>query len=425
VSGVNVGQDPEHPSVNDLPEELPPRCSLDTVEELFLVLVNQGDRVALRATLAAAAANLYLPGDPIWLMLVSGSSTGKTETAMALRDLPAVVTVSTLSGDAALLSGTRGKERARAATGGLLRRIPNPGILLLKDFTSILSLQHDTRAKVLAALREVFDGRWDREVGTDGGMILHWEGHVGMVTCSTTQYDRAHAVISQMGDRFMLVRLDNRDQEAGALVALDGSDEKEGRDALAEATLGLLGHPPIEARLVAKQEDKEQLARLANFVTQARSPVARDYRGEIELIHDREGPYRFLKQLHKVWQACGLLGMNHDEAWQVAARIARDSLPLLRWRVCCSVMRQQKTAAVAVDVGHPTMTTRRALEDLTAHAVVVREKFGGDDTWTLAKSSRPAVLALLSYTDPTSFQKARGLHTVVTLGKANKHGHSL
>ena len=33
-------------------------------------------------------------------------------------------------------------------------------------------MNRDTRAKVLAALREVYDGRWDRNVGTDGGRTL-------------------------------------------------------------------------------------------------------------------------------------------------------------------------------------------------------------------------------------------------------------
>jgi hypothetical protein len=39
------------------------------------------------------------------------------------------------------------------------------------DFTSILSQNRDTRGQVLAALREVYDGSWDRPVGADGGKV--------------------------------------------------------------------------------------------------------------------------------------------------------------------------------------------------------------------------------------------------------------
>ena len=174
------------------PEQLPARCTLEVVEKRFLELVDQGDLIALRATLAAYAANMHLAGDPVWLGLVSGSSTGKTETAMALRRLPHVVVASTLSGEAALLSGTPVKDRAEDATGGLLGRVGDRGMLVLKDFTSIISMQRDRRGQILSALREVFDGAWYRDIGGEGGTRLEWHGKLGMVMACTTAYDRAH-----------------------------------------------------------------------------------------------------------------------------------------------------------------------------------------------------------------------------------------
>jgi hypothetical protein len=41
------------------------------------------------------------------------------------------------------------------ATGGLLRRIRDTGVLVVKDVTSVISANHDLRATVLAAMREV------------------------------------------------------------------------------------------------------------------------------------------------------------------------------------------------------------------------------------------------------------------------------
>jgi len=35
------------------------------------------------------------------------------------------------------------------------------GILLTKDFGSVLSMHRDEQARVLAALREVYDGSWE------------------------------------------------------------------------------------------------------------------------------------------------------------------------------------------------------------------------------------------------------------------------
>lgn len=48
-------------------------------------------------------------------------------------------------------------------------------MLVIKDFTTILSMDRNVRAEVMAALREVYDGRYQRNVGTDGGKTLTWK----------------------------------------------------------------------------------------------------------------------------------------------------------------------------------------------------------------------------------------------------------
>ena len=382
--------------------ELPARCTLGTVEKLFLLLVSTGDKVALRAALATYAANMHLPGDAVWLGLVSGSSTGKTEMATALAQAPGVYIRATVSGEAALLSGTPGKDWAPGATGGLLRRISDHGVLVLKDFTSVLGMHREKRGVILAALREIYDGHWSREIGGEGGALLEWRGKLGLVMCCTTAYDRAHEVIAQMGDRFLLVRLDDHDPERGLLDALDGAgQEGDARAALAAAVAGLLGHAPEHQPLDGDSDDRRRVAKLANFVTLARSPVARDYRGEIDLVMDREAPHRFGKQLYALWRACGLLGMTREQAWEVAQRVARDSLPKLRWRTLAALADggEQSTNTVARAVNHPYRSTKRTLEDLAAHGVVARttmelEGAATKDFWRLTDAGEATKLLL-------------------------------
>ena len=121
-------------------------------------------------SLGAVAAN-HLPGDPVWLIVVGPPSSGKTEVLIAIAALPDVHRASTLT-EAALLSGTPSKERAKGASGGLLHEIGEFGLIVCKDLTSILSMRHDTQAEVLGALREVYDGQYTRQVGTEGGRML-------------------------------------------------------------------------------------------------------------------------------------------------------------------------------------------------------------------------------------------------------------
>ena len=51
----------------------------------------------------------------------------------------------------------------------------------------------ETRAEVLAALREIYDGAWTRHVGTDGGRTLAWKGKVGLLFAATGVIDSHYA----------------------------------------------------------------------------------------------------------------------------------------------------------------------------------------------------------------------------------------
>src|SRR5262249_23893364 len=146
---------------------------------------------------------------------VSGPGYGKTETARSLSGAGAHVT-STIASVGALLSATGRKGKAKGATGGLLRKIGDRGILVIKDVTTILSADRNTRGVVLAAIREIHDGKYDRNVGTDGGRTLTWTGRIVIVGAVTTAWDAAHAVVAACGDRFVLIRADSTTGRAEA-----------------------------------------------------------------------------------------------------------------------------------------------------------------------------------------------------------------
>jgi hypothetical protein len=145
----------------------------------------------LNAVLAAAAVE-RLTGDPLWLLVISGSANAKTETVRSLAGAGALIT-STITSEGALLSATG---HSRGATGGLLKKIGARGTLVIKDMTSLLEMDVRARGLVLAALREVYDGKWERNVGTGGGRTLPWEGRIVVIGCCTTAWDAAHSVIA-------------------------------------------------------------------------------------------------------------------------------------------------------------------------------------------------------------------------------------
>jgi hypothetical protein len=323
------------------------------------------DTAALDAVLAAAAVEC-LDGDPLWLLLISGSGNAKTETVQALDGIGAIIT-STISSCGALLSATPKQDRAKDATGGLLRKLEPRGVLVIKDVTSILSMSGDARSEVLGALREVYDGRWSRNVGTDGGQTLEWSGRVAVVGAVTTAWDKAHAAIASMGDRFVLVRMDSTAgrRNAGRQAIGNTGLETRMRTELAAAVSGVLAG--MNRTPVALTDDEtEVLLAAADLVTLARTGVEYDYRGDVIDAHAPEMPTRFAKQLAQVVRGGVAIGMDRTEAVRLAIRCARDSMPPLRLAIVDDVAAQpdSSTAEVRKRIGKPRATTDRQLQAL-------------------------------------------------------------
>jgi hypothetical protein len=97
--------------------------------------------------------------------------------------------------------------------------------------------------------------------------------------------------------------------------------------------------------------------------------------------------------LAQLWRAGGVLGLDQPNTWAMVRRVGLDSIPKLR-RALLDVMVTARTSLTTTDlaeaVEHPQQTTRRALEDLAAHRVVIRIPLGPGkaDRWELAGHAR-------------------------------------
>ena len=118
------------------------------------------------------------------------------------------------------------------------------GVLVIKDVTTILSMSGDARDKVLSGLREVYDGKWFRDIGVDGGRRLTWEGRLAVVGAVTTAWDTHQSVIAMMGDRFVLIRMDSNGKRsrvsAGRQAIGNTGSEIQMRQELSDAAGGVI-----------------------------------------------------------------------------------------------------------------------------------------------------------------------------------------
>jgi hypothetical protein len=322
-----------------------------------------------------AGASSRLTGDSLWPLIISGAGAAKTETVQSLSGAGAQVT-STIASEGALLSATSAKSKAKGATGGLLRKIVNNGILVIKDVTSIISADRNTRAQVLAAVREIYDGKYERNVGTDGGQTLTWAGRLTIVGACTTAWDSAHTVISIMGDRFVLLRIDSTNSKirrnSGKRAIRNTGDELQMRKELAEAVGGLIAHASLkETRLTDEEEDK--LVNVADIVTVARTGVEFDHQGDISMAHAPEMPTRFAKQLTQIVRGGVAIGLPRQQGMHLAMRCARDSIPPLRLEIMrdLKVNPSSEDKAIRQRIRKPWRTVKRQLDALVMLGILV------------------------------------------------------
>jgi DNA-binding transcriptional ArsR family regulator len=368
--------------------------------------------------LAVAATN-KLAGDPPWLMVISGSGNAKTETVNSVSEVERTIAISTIASEGALLSAVSKKNKQ--ATGGLLRQLGDTGILVIKDFTSIVSGDRKARQQILAALREVHDGRWERTVGISGGLTITWKGRIIVIAACTTTWDSAYSVLAAMGPRFVTIRSSARTgrSNAGKRAIRNAGTESTIRDEISQAVAILIADAqlsPDNAKLTEDEED--DLVAAADLVTRARTGVELDYQSNVIDSHEPEMPTRFAKQLVLIFRGAMAIGIDRGPAMALALRCARDSIPPIRLIVlndlAANDIEDCRVIDIATRLRKPWSTIRRTLDALyvleLVNGIVEADDANGnedDDTKTTTSGDRKTMryaLAAdvdLSVLDPT------------------------
>jgi hypothetical protein len=397
---------------SDFSEKVTQLTNLQERIASFLLLK---DPDVLPIILGARAAHRF-GGTPVWLLLVAPPSGSKTELILALRRIPDTYFLSELTART-FASGLE----THGADPSLLARL-HEEVLLLKDFTTVLEMHHDERQAILAQLREIYDGRYDKTWGT--GKELHWEGRLGLIAGVTPIIDKYQGVLAILGERFVMLRVEQPARQEMATKALDNADhETQKRQELAGFVQSFMASlaatpPPVPPGL------RMQLAQMADFVTRCRPGVVRDgYRRELEYAPEPEMPARLAKQLFELLQGVALV-CGHEEATQEdydrIARVALDCIPaarrtVLRTVATLSAMEAEAltTTKVAQTAQYSTAAVRRALEDLQALSILhvtkggqgVADKWQPREEWTAALHTLKKVESAVATRRKTTFSE--------------------
>lgn len=379
---------------------MPKRGALEKVINLFHDTYLIKDAYAIKMLLCTVGSQ-WIKGDPVWVMMVAPSGGNKTALISSLDLVPNIHPLSTLTGNT-LMSGQKGKTEA-----SLLLNIGS-GIITFKDFTSLLSEHPDVRAVIMAQLREIYDGRYVKALGT--GELKVWEGKITVIAGATYIIHSKKQQYTAMGERFLFYNLEQPDREEASLKAMSNQESGiiiERRKEIQELLRDYYTNDyevPIDNPKV-DPVFQQALIELSEMCTRSRSDVERDWRSpqkEIIEVYPPEMPTRMATQLQNFsrsvivynWNEHGVMNFMEGDM-NMINRFTLDSISKSRRTALQELARYEMitTSGLAVKINLPSNSVRRTLEDLNALGICQRYKKTGNrgDDWNIIDKYRTII----------------------------------
>jgi predicted ArsR family transcriptional regulator len=378
---MNVNNNPQPEGAKSPPTPRP----LDYVRPIFEKWLAGLDPDLLDVVFGAFLAH-RIEGDPLWLLVVAAPGDTKTEILRCLFPAEDAYELSSLTPQA-LLSGWN---QGDGSDPSLLPKLDGK-VVIMKDFTTILSMSSDALKEVVGTLRDCYDGTARKAFGTGQSRI--YKSCFGFIAGVTPVIEKHRIVLAQLGERYLYFRptQESRREKTRRAISNVGSEGRM-RDELIDATLSVLAQSGDSAKI--STETKEEIVSLAEFVALSRSSVARDRQGNIQYPPVPEIGTRSAKVLMKLATgisiARGTANIDND-IMRVIRRVALDSIPSNRARLLRTLWEMHtsphRTDEIAVAMRVPTTTARAWLEDLVALDIAKRiEEARNAHAWQLSSA---------------------------------------
>jgi len=359
---------------------------LSQIKELYKSIFYIEEDMILDTIMAITIAT-KIPGDPIWLLIIGGSSSGKSELINVLSKVSFVHGVSSMTENTFLsnMKLANGKEAS------LLHNIGTNGMITMKDYTSILSMRSEKRELIISQMREIFDGKLEKRSGN--GNDQKWEGKINWIGACTDSIYIAEGESAGMGRRTINYVMPQQDRIATTRRALANTgDIAEKRLELQDAVSEFITHKlaTLPTKLPEIPESmQEDLIHLSNFVTLARTPTERDFRQTLLLVPDAEMPMRVFSMFQKLAQVMIHIsdtGDFTDHHFKHLCKLAFDSIPKQRMLTLKMLARYPFVTkkGLAIKLNYPTDTVGMWLEDLNVLGVCKRKQNNNEaDHWIM------------------------------------------
>jgi hypothetical protein len=437
IQGTDVqSQNPEPPqNVDARPSAYKEPASLDKVKEVYKKWLFVDDLTGLEVVLATALSS-QLEGDPIWLFLVAPSGGAKTETLQSLSLHPLTYLTSSLTPHS-LISGAVAKNGSDPS---LIPKLDGK-VLVVKDFTSILSMRENDKDEIFGILRDAYDGKCSKVFGT--GIVRSYDSRFTVIAGVTPAIYEFSRHYSSLGERFVNFCLGDSlkhkfENEVITKAISNINAEPDMRWELQDVVRSFLSRnidkhspPALPKALIIK------IIHLAKFGARMRGSVGRDrFRPDIVVSRpSAEVGSRLGKQLAKLTIALAMVRDKDtvsETEYVVAKKVVLDTIPQ---RLEDMIKYLYKSEAeghdartprdITNDTRYPLATINRMLADMHALDMVVRSGTVGKVYWGLSDYVRNCINGAGLYTSPTDLARPKQRVIIETLPKANfKNGPS-
>jgi hypothetical protein len=367
------------------------------------------DIEAVKIICSCVAAHRITEHSPVWAMCVAPSGSLKTAILQSLDGLPRMHFIDEVTPNT-FVSGRiperneeeekgKQKRKEKREPASLLHRIGKDGFLVAADFSTILSMDERSRARILAQLRRIYDGHFSREFGTEENLTeREWKGRLTFITGATPDIDSHYLVFRSLGERFVQVRWPRAGGvEAGLKAMRQRKDAvSDLRSAIHALLLPILREPSIRSPIFPPDYEV-RVAHLGEFVALTRAHVPRSRNDhEPSAPPSPEGNTRLPQELAQIGRGAAVLAGRAsvtEDDFALVSRAALDCIPGSR----IATIRALRNGTSPYSNGLASGLVSRTLEDLEALGICERRNGNGSEyTFTKAAEALLAGAGLLS-----------------------------
>lgn len=344
--------------------------------------------------LAVVASNAHR-SDPLWVIIVGASSSGKTEILRALDNHPDTYFIDSITPATFVTGFTKAK--------GILERMgPEPKTFVLQDLSTVISKPPYDRMQILDNLRQIYNGKYYCEWGN--GKKFAWNGKVSVIAACTPDIENHSIAMGELGERFLYYRVEADDDDTRTKM-MAKAREMEGKEHIARKEIAEAIHGVINSvqgkevgSITMDKSYCDWLEAMVDMTTMLRSPVKRNhYRREIiEYTPHKEGPGRMYKACRVLMKSLAMVRGKtaiDENDYELVVKVCLDSIPSVRreaMRALIKISHMGGGGVKAKDVAK--MTGYQSTESIGYHLADLAA-LGVVDRWIKDKSEEGGLAA--------------------------------